>query len=135
MSTEHSVLSTEILTARPYAFLDDEEFQNRRTNAVRLRRGLAVDLAAIGALDPEAIDQVHAEIVPTPATADDLHDLLCSVVVLRARDDWRALWSELVDRGRGQALGHDGVELWSAPEAAADAGLAPAGGGGAVTRG
>ncbi|TML41254.1 MAG: DEAD/DEAH box helicase [Actinobacteria bacterium] len=133
-TTEPSVLAHEILTARPYAFLDDEEFQNRRTNAVRLRRGLAVDLAAIGALDPEAIDQVQAEIVPTPTTADDLHDLLCSVVVLRARDDWRALWSELVARGRGQAQGHDGVELWSATEAAADAGLALAGEDGAVTR-
>ena len=45
-TTEPSVLAHEILTARPYAFLDDEEFQNRRTNAVHLRRGLAVDLAA-----------------------------------------------------------------------------------------
>ena len=89
-TTEPSVLAHEILTARPYAFLDDEEFQNRRTNAVRLRRGLAVDLAAIGALDPEAIEQVEAEIVPTPTTADDLHDLLCSVVVLRARGDAHA---------------------------------------------
>src|SRR4030095_8035339 len=38
-TTEPSVLAHEIITARPYAFLDDEEFQNRRTNAVRLRRG------------------------------------------------------------------------------------------------
>ena len=37
-----------------------------------LRRGLAVDLAAIGALDPEAIDRVHDEITPEPETADDL---------------------------------------------------------------
>ncbi|MDQ4097442.1 MAG: DEAD/DEAH box helicase, partial [Actinomycetota bacterium] len=79
-TTEASVLAHEIVTARPYAFLDDEETQNRRTNAVRLRRGLAVDLASIGALDPAAVDQVHGEIVPEPATADDLHDLLCSVV-------------------------------------------------------
>ena len=43
-TTEASVLAHEIVTARPYAFLDDEEFQNRRTNAVRLRRGLNVDL-------------------------------------------------------------------------------------------
>ena len=75
-TTEPSVLAHEIITARPYAFLDDEEFQNRRTNAVHLRRGLAVDLGSIGSLDPEAIEQVHAEIVPVPTTADDLHDLL-----------------------------------------------------------
>jgi ATP-dependent helicase Lhr and Lhr-like helicase len=51
-TTEASVLSHEIINARPYAFLDDEEFQNRRTNAVTLRRGLSVDLSAIGSLDP-----------------------------------------------------------------------------------
>src|SRR6266550_361297 len=39
-TTEPSVLAHEIITARPYAFLDDEETQNRRTNAVHLRRGL-----------------------------------------------------------------------------------------------
>ncbi|HEX2272554.1 MAG TPA: helicase-related protein, partial [Acidimicrobiales bacterium] len=126
-TTEASVLAHEILTARPYAFLDDEEFQNRRTNAVRLRRGLAVDLASIGALDPAAIEQVHAEIVPVPATADDLHDLLSSAVLLRARDDWRGLWDELVSRGRAQVVGRDGTELWCATEALGDAGRALAG--------
>jgi ATP-dependent Lhr-like helicase len=38
-TSEPSVLAHEIITARPYAFLDDEEAQNRRTNAVHLRRG------------------------------------------------------------------------------------------------
>ncbi len=121
-TTEPSVLAHEILTARPYAFLDDEgEFQNRRTNAVHLRRGLAVDLASIGALDPAAIEAVHAEIALTPTTADDLHDLLCSMVVLRARHDWRHLWSELARRGRAQTVERDGVELWSAVELGDDA--------------
>src|SRR5947209_17396840 len=85
-TTEPSVLAHEIITARPYAFLDDEEFQNRRTNAVRLRRGLSVDLSSIGALDPAAIEQVHAEIVPAPGTPDDLHDLLSSVIALSAQN-------------------------------------------------
>src|SRR5919198_1352348 len=39
-TTEASALSAEMIDGRPYAFLDDEEFQNRRTNAVTLRRGL-----------------------------------------------------------------------------------------------
>ena len=103
-TTEPSVLSHEILTARPYAFLDDEEFQNRRTNAVTLRRGLSVDLASIGALEPEAIEQVHSEIEPEPSSPDDLHDLLSSLVFTRARDEWREPWNELVARGRGQVL-------------------------------
>jgi ATP-dependent helicase Lhr and Lhr-like helicase len=133
-TTEPSVLAHEIITARPYAFLDDEEFQNRRTNAVRLRRGLNVDLAAIGALDPEAIEQVHSEIVPEPATADDLHDLLSSLVVAPPREQWRALWTELVDRGRAQAVRHDGAELWCTTDSLTDVRLALAGDDDASTR-
>jgi ATP-dependent helicase Lhr and Lhr-like helicase len=117
-TTEASVLSHEIITARPYAYLDDEgEIQNRRTSAVVLRRGLAVDLHAIGALDPAAVDQVHDEITPLPTTADDLADLLSSLVVVRARDDWRELVAELSARGRVQTIDHDGGELWCATEA------------------
>ena len=116
-TTEASVLSHEIITARPYAFLDEEEAQNRRTNAVHLRRGLSVDLTSIGGLDPAAIEQVHGEIVPAPTSPDDLHDLLCSTVVLAARDDWRPLWGALAERGRARLLSQNGVELWCATEA------------------
>jgi ATP-dependent Lhr-like helicase len=128
-TTEPSVLSHEILTARPYAFLDDEgEIQNRRTNAVTLRRGLTVDLASIGALDPEAIAQVHAEVAPEPATSDELHDVLCSLVVVRADNDWRALWSELAGRGRAGEIARDQqTQLWFATEAQQDAQAALAG--------
>ena len=118
-TTEASALSHEIINARPYAFLDDEEFQNRRTNAVTLRRGLTVDLAAIGSLDPDAIEQVHSEIAPEPATADDLHDLLSSLVLVRPRADWQPLFDELAARGRAGVLDHDGVGLWCTTEARA----------------
>ncbi|HET9731302.1 MAG TPA: DEAD/DEAH box helicase [Acidimicrobiales bacterium] len=133
-TTEPSVLAHEIVTARPYAFLDDEEFQNRRTNAVQLRRGLNVDLAAIGALDADAIAQVHAEITPAPETADDLHDLLCSTVLLDAREGWRALFAELAGRGRAAALARPGRTLWHATEAAEEARAALAGEDAAVVR-
>lgn len=133
-TTEPSVLSHEIVSARPYAFLDDEEFQNRRTNAVHLRRGLAVELGSIGALDPDAIDAVHAEIVATPITSDDLHDLLSSLVALPARADWRPLWTELVERGRAQVVLADGTELWCVSEAVDDARSALAGDHAAATR-
>jgi ATP-dependent Lhr-like helicase len=114
-------LAHEIVTARPYAFLDDEEFQNRRVNAVRLRRGLSVDLAAIGALDPEAIERVHEEVEPCPASADDLHDLLSSLIAVRRREDWRPLWLELEERGRVRALTHEGTEMWCTAETFTDA--------------
>ena len=117
-TTEPSVLSHEILTARPYAFLDDEgEIQNRRTNAVPLRRGLAVDLAAIGVLDPAAIDQVHDETALVLSTPDDLHDLLSSLVVVGARDEWQPLFAELAARGRAEVIARDGRELWCPYEA------------------
>jgi ATP-dependent Lhr-like helicase len=123
-TTEPSVLAHEIVTARPYAFLDDEEFQNRRVNAVRLRRGLSVDLSAIGALDPEAIARVQEEIEPCPVSADDLHDLLSSLIAVKPRDEWRQLWTELDERGRVRGLRHEGVDLWCTAESHADAVLA-----------
>jgi ATP-dependent Lhr-like helicase len=115
------VLAHEIVTSQPYTFLDDEEFQNRRTNAVSLRRGLAIDLSTIGALEPDAIDRVHGEIHPEPTTADDLHDLLASLVVTAARVDWRPLWDELVARSRARVLERDGRELWCTAELHDDA--------------
>ncbi len=120
-TTEPSVLAHEILTARPYAFLDDEEAQNRRTNAVQIRRGLSVDLAAIGRLDPDAIAAVHAEITPQPESSDDLHDLLCSLVLLPPRPQWRELWQELVASGRARTIDCDGEDRWCATELVADA--------------
>ncbi|HLM19648.1 MAG TPA: hypothetical protein VK549_17625, partial [Acidimicrobiia bacterium] len=123
-TTEPSVLAHEILTARPYAFLDDEELQNRRTNAVTLRRGLAVDLAAIGALDPAAIEQVHGEITPEPESADDLADLLASLVVVRPRREWTPLFDELTARRRAVVFRPRDTDLWCATEREDDAGHA-----------
>jgi ATP-dependent helicase Lhr and Lhr-like helicase len=99
-TTEPSLLSHEILTARPYAFLDDGELPDRRTHAVSLRRGLPLDPSELGALKPEAIAQVQAELTPQPRDADELHDLLRDVVLLRAREDWRPFFAELAGRGR-----------------------------------
>jgi len=120
-TTEPSVLAHEILTARPYAFLDDEELQNRRTNAVQLRRGLAFDLTSIGRLDPEAIARVHEEVAPRPGDADELHDLLCSVLALPPRPEWEPWWHELVARGRAETVTRAGQVWWAAAETAADA--------------
>ena len=54
--TEPSPLALEVLSAKPYAFLDDAPLEERRTQAVFARRWLAPETAAdIGRLDPEAI--------------------------------------------------------------------------------
>src|SRR5262249_55953673 len=91
-----------------------------------------VDLSAIGALEPEAIERVRDEVTPEPTTADDLHDLLSSLVLMRTRDAWRPLWSELTERGRGQVLEHRGEELWCTTERRAEAEGALGGGEAAV---
>ena len=105
-STEPSLLAHEILTARPYAFLDDGELPERRTRAVPLRRGLPID-PGDGTLHPDVIAEVRAELVPNPRTADELHDLLRDVVLIEARDEWQPLFDELLARGRACSIEPD----------------------------
>ena len=114
-----SVLAHEILTAKPYAFLDDGEAVDRRTNAVPLRRGLPVRPAELGSLDPAAVDQVREEITPNPITADELHDLLSLLVITSAQPAWQGLFDQLVERGRAVALGDQPTGIrWHTAEAA-----------------
>ena len=85
-TTEPSVLAHEILTARPYAFLDDEELQNRRTNAVhaaaRARRSTSPRSARS---IPTRSSRCTARSRPSPTTRRRPHDLLASLVVVPAR--------------------------------------------------
>ena len=117
-TTEPSALAHEILTARPYAFLDDGEAGERRTLAVPLRRGLPLDPSQLGVLSPEAIAEVRAELTPDPRTADELHDLLRDTILLRAVEAWRPLVDELVARGRALVRRDDVGERWYAAESA-----------------
>ena len=75
--TEPSPLAQEILTAKPYAFLDDAPLEERRTQAVHSRRWLDPETAAdLGTLDRRAIERVRREASPEVDSADDLHDAL-----------------------------------------------------------
>ena len=74
---EPSPLALEVLSARPYAYLDDAPLEERRTQAVMGRRWLAPeDAADLGKLDPEAIARVREEAWPDAANPDELHDAL-----------------------------------------------------------
>ena len=58
---EPSPLAHEILKAQPYAYLDDAPLEERRTQAVALRRWLDPETAAdLGALDAGAIVRASA---------------------------------------------------------------------------
>ena len=76
-SVEPSPMAHEILTAKPYAFLDDAPLEERRTQAVFMRR--TVDLKAaddVGQLDQEAIRRVREQAWPEVESVDELHDAL-----------------------------------------------------------
>jgi ATP-dependent helicase Lhr and Lhr-like helicase len=97
--TEPSPLALEVLSARPYAYLDDAPLEERRTQAVMSRRWLDPESAAdIGKLDPDAIQRVRDESWPDATNADELHDALLWLTYLTDAEVQRQPgWPELVD--------------------------------------
>ena len=81
---EPSVFADEILTARPYAFMDDAPLEERRAHAVQMRR--PSDAASDGVLDAAAIERVRDEERPDPRDADELHDTLLTIGLVSERD-------------------------------------------------
>ena len=78
-----SQFSHEILNANPYAYLDDAPLEERRARAVEMRRILPESvLEEVGKLDPAAIQQVREEAWPDVRDADELHDVLHTLVAL-----------------------------------------------------
>ena len=72
-----SPLSAEVLTAKPYAFLDDAPAEERRTLAVQQRRSVSIeDAEKLAQLDPEIFSELRKEMQPDPKNADELHDSL-----------------------------------------------------------
>jgi len=106
--TQPSPLALEILSARPYAFLDDAPLEERRTRAVMSRRWLDEEAAAgLGRLDSEAIERVRAEAWPSVAHADELHDALLGLGFLTEQelgDPWRVFVAALAQAGRATRL-------------------------------
>jgi ATP-dependent helicase Lhr and Lhr-like helicase len=103
--TEPSPLAHEILAARPYSFLDDAPLEERRTQAVRVRRWLDPETASdLGALDGSAIARVREEAWPEAESADELHDALLTLTFLTAgegrRSGWEPLFESLAAAGR-----------------------------------
>jgi ATP-dependent helicase Lhr and Lhr-like helicase len=105
-TVEPSPMAHEILGGKPFTYLDDAPLEERRTRAVSLRRSLPESARDLGALDPAAIDRVREEAWPDPRDAEELHDVLLSLVVLSdaAVPDWRPWLEELLSAGRASTL-------------------------------
>ncbi len=113
-TTEPSVLAHQILNGAPFTYLDDGEFENRRSRNVRVPRGLPVEARDLARLDPDAISRVRAEVRPSPLDADELHDLLLTMHLVRPVPSWTGFFTELAAAGRAAAV-RDGA-FWCATE-------------------
>jgi ATP-dependent Lhr-like helicase len=134
-----SQFSHEILNANPYAYLDDAPLEERRARAVNMRRVLPESvLEEVGGLDPGAIAQVREEAWPDVRDADELHDVLHTLVALpeevtvptlaaqnaarmghpRSSLGWDIYFERLVNEGRAGTASVDGRRYWVAAERA-----------------
>jgi ATP-dependent Lhr-like helicase len=123
--TQPSPLAMEVLSARPYAFLDDAPLEERRTQAVMARRWISPeDASDLGRLDPEAIARVRSETWPEAENADELHDALVWLGFLTdteiaADPRWSGWLRELAAAKRAGRLQLDDSTLWISAERAA----------------
>src|SRR5215471_18754232 len=84
---EPSPLASEILNARPYAFLDNAPLEERRTQAVYTRRASERNgNHELGNLDPAALEKVQREVWPQATNADELHDALMLLGVMTEKE-------------------------------------------------
>ncbi len=131
-----SQFSHEILNANPYAYLDDAPLEERRARAVEMRRVLPESvLEEVGGLDAGAIAQVREEAWPDVRDADELHDVLHTLVALpegqalpgRADEgvrhststaDWGRYFERLLTEGRAGIAAVEGRRYWVAAERA-----------------
>ncbi len=118
---EPSPLAQEILTARPYAFLDDAPLEERRTQAVMSRRWIDPNTASdLGRLDQEAIERVKSEVWPAPQSADELHEALMLFGFLSQQEStaltWVPFFKQLEEQRRVTQLHTPQSTLWICAE-------------------
>ena len=112
-----SPMAAEILSARPYTFLDDAPLEERRTQAVLNRRWSDPQSTDdLGALDAEAIAGVREEAWPAPQGMDEMHEALMSLGGIAPSEitpAWATWLQALAKTGRAHCLPNG---LWVAVE-------------------
>lgn len=123
-----SPLAQAVITARPYAFLDDAPAEERRTLAIQSRRlKSTAEAAELATIDPDAIRTVREQAWPQPRSADEMHDALFLLGFMTAdevtavadeADSQPAQWlSALVAQRRATRIRTaTGLTLWSCAE-------------------
>ena len=102
---EPSPFASEILNARPYAFLDNAPLEERRTQAVYTRRASERNSAdGLGILDAAAIEKVEKEAWPEATNADELHDALMLLAVMTDGEVRRTVHDESSGSGPEELL-------------------------------
>ena len=113
-SATPSAFAHELLNANPYAFLDDAPLEERRARAVSMR-GMVPEklLGEAGRLDPVAIAELREECWPDVRDEHELHDLLCSLIVVPAEVysadgalHWPLFFERLQSQGRATLAEH-----------------------------
>jgi ATP-dependent Lhr-like helicase len=118
---EPSPFAQEIINARPYAFLDDAPFEERRTNAIRNRSWAdPADAKDYSQLDAEAIARVKEEAWPFISNPEELHDALLSATYITGQEymaqELSRFSESLVDSNRITDIQVNGQTLWVAIE-------------------
>ena len=117
---EPSPLASEILNARPYAFLDNAPLEERRAHAVQTRRAGDSGAHELGILDAAAIDRVCEEAWPQAQNADELQDAILQLGVATTEELHRChpeseKWlAEL--SGQNRIIRMDALPFWFASE-------------------
>ena len=130
-----SPLAAEIINARPYAFLDDGEAENRRTRAIRQSPDDLGDAATLSIITVDATDQVRAEAWIRPKNPDELHDGLLQLGFLTeteftrgassagaagTAEHWGRWFQSLADDLRASCVESAGRRWWVATERLAE---------------
>lgn len=120
--TGPSPLAAEVLSARPYAYLDDAPLEERRTLAVMSRRGGGIeDASDLGRLDAGAVDAVREEAWPEARNIDEMHETLMTLGFVTIQEaerqiGWPALLAALAADRRATQFDLPQGALWSAAE-------------------
>jgi ATP-dependent Lhr-like helicase len=120
---EASPLASEILSSKPYTFIDDTPFEERRTLAVNQRRWIdPTEAKELGKLDHEAIRIVRSEAWIQAKNEHELHDgmLLAGFITeeegMANEQNWTVLFKSLLEQKRAARILIEAGVYWIAVE-------------------